>query len=103
MKTRRVVTATELARNLSSLLSEVRYGGVTLDVRRGKERMAIVQPPTGPASGTRSDVPAGFPIDRLNAFLDALPRLDATEARAFMEDIRSIDDAVGRLDDPWDS
>jgi antitoxin (DNA-binding transcriptional repressor) of toxin-antitoxin stability system len=45
----REVTATEFARNLSSLLNEVRYQGVSLEVRRGKEAVAHVVPrPRGP-------------------------------------------------------
>lgn len=95
MSEKRIVTATEFARNLSSLLSEVRYREITLEVRRGKESVAVVQPPRPSA--------AGFPIERMNAFFDGLPALDAVEADAFRRDIRSIDETVGRLDDPWGS
>jgi hypothetical protein len=78
----RQVSTTEFARNLSSLLNEVRYQGVTLEVRRGKQTVAhVVPPPSRP----------GFPIERLNQFIAALPRLDKADAATFLEELAALD------------
>ncbi len=90
----REVTATEFARNLSSLLNEVRYQGVCLEVRRGKETVAhVVPPPSRP----------GYPIERLNQLIATLPRLDKADAEAFLDDLGKLDRALLHSDDPWDS
>lgn len=89
----REITATEFARNLSSLLNEVRYQGVSLEVRRGKELMAhVVPPPSAP----------GFPIARLNHLFATLPRLDKADAEAFLNDMAELDRSLVQTDDAWD-
>jgi antitoxin (DNA-binding transcriptional repressor) of toxin-antitoxin stability system len=78
----RKVSASEFARNLSSLLNEVRYQGVSLEVRRGKETVAhVVPPPSRP----------GFPIERLNQLIATLPRLDKADAATFLDDLTALD------------
>jgi antitoxin (DNA-binding transcriptional repressor) of toxin-antitoxin stability system len=90
----REVTATEFARNLSSLLNEVRYQGVSLEVRRGKEAVAhVVPPPSRP----------GFPIERLNHLMATLPRLDKADAEAFLEDLAVLDRTLVQSGAVWDS
>jgi prevent-host-death family protein len=88
------VTATEFARNLSSMLNEVRYREVSIEVWRGKEPVARVVP-AAPA--------AGYPIDRLNALFATLPRLGARNAEAFLEDLQELDRTVGEAGDAWAS
>lgn len=87
------ITATELARNLSAVLSETRYQDVSHEIWRGKEMVARLEPPPRAA--------AGFPIERLNGLLASLPRLDADEADAFLADVQRIDEAVSPSEDPW--
>lgn len=89
----RQVTATELARNLSSYLSEVRYGSVVLEVRRGKEHVAQVVPPASAAGG--------FPIEQLNALVRSLPALEPDDAARFARDLEELDHTVGAARDPW--
>jgi antitoxin (DNA-binding transcriptional repressor) of toxin-antitoxin stability system len=78
----RQVSATDFARNLSSLLNEVRYQGVSLEVRRGNEIVARVMPPYSRP---------GFPIEHLNQLIATLPRLDKADAAAFLEELAALD------------
>lgn len=78
----RKVSAGELARNLSSLLNEVRYQGVSLEVRRDNEIVAHVIPQCSRAE---------FPMEHLNQLIATLPRLDEADAAAFLEDLRALD------------
>jgi hypothetical protein len=89
-----IVTATAFARNFSDLLNQVRYQGITLDVKRGSEIVACVSPPE-----TRS----GYPIVELDNLLASLPRPPAEDASTFQHDIAV---AVGALTDdanPWEA
>jgi len=72
------ISATQAARNFSSVLSQVRYQGAEFDVLRGKEIVARIVPaaPSG-----------GVPLDQLNALVASLPRLGPKEADAFARDI----------------
>ncbi|MBK9129473.1 MAG: type II toxin-antitoxin system prevent-host-death family antitoxin [Phycisphaerales bacterium] len=90
----RRVTATEFARNLSSMLNEVRYKETSLEVWRGNEPVARVIP--------AQPLP-GFPIERLNAFVSSLPGLSARDAEAFLRDLDEIDRTVSETDDAWAS
>jgi hypothetical protein len=90
----RRVTATELARNLSSMLNEVRYRELTLEVWRGRDMVAQVVPPIQPA---------GVPIEQINALFAALPRLGEDDADTFLEDLGSIDNLFETSTDPWAS
>lgn len=90
----RIVSATEFARNLSRLLNEVRFRDVSLEVRRGREPMARVIP---------AGLPEGVPIDRLNALIARLPRLEADDADAFERDLADLDHGLSQADDPWGS
>lgn len=89
------VTATEFARSLSSMLSEVRYRGTSLEVWRGKEAVARVVP-----SGSG----AGFPVARLNDLFASLPRLGARDAERYLADLQELDRTVGEAgSDAWAS
>jgi hypothetical protein len=89
------VTATEFARNLSSMLSEVRYRETSLEVWRGRELMAHISPPRDPA---------GFPISGLNALMRGLPGLGRKDADAFLSDLDALDRVVGESDrEAWAS
>jgi antitoxin (DNA-binding transcriptional repressor) of toxin-antitoxin stability system len=79
----RRVTATEFARNLSSMLNEVRYGDASLDVWRGQECVARV------VTVAR---PPGYPINRL----------DADDVKAFERDLAELDRTVVMRSDSRD-
>jgi antitoxin (DNA-binding transcriptional repressor) of toxin-antitoxin stability system len=83
--TSRRVTATEFARNLSSMLNEVRHGDAALEVWRGQECVARVVPVAQPP---------GYPIDRLGDLFASLPRLDADDVKAFERDLAELDCTV---------
>jgi hypothetical protein len=90
----RTITATALARNFSDLLNQVRYQGVTLDVRRGKELIARVTPPANIA---------GFPIDQLDALLSAAPALSDAVSGEFLRDIHEATGGLVTEDSAWGS
>lgn len=93
-ETRRV-TATELARNLSALLGEIRYRRIDLEVTKGDEVIARVLPPEAR--------PAGCSVDRLDDLFRRLPRLEPQEAEAFASDIREAHRALVESGSAWDS
>ncbi len=90
----RTITATVLARNFSNLLNQVRYQGLTLEVKRGNEVIACVTPPTKVA---------GFPIDQLDALLSSAPVLSDVESREFLRDIHEATDRLVAEGSAWDS
>lgn len=92
MKHRRL-SATEVARNFSDVLSQVRYQSVTVDVTRGREVIARISPA---AAG-------GLPIAELDRLFAALPPLGEEEAEAFVADIAAGLAQLGPADHPWDS
>ena len=91
MPTKRV-SATEFARNLSSMLNEVRYRDAALEVWRGKEIVARVLPPARPV---------GYLIDRLSRLVAGLPRLDPDDVDAFERDLADLDRGVSNVEDAW--
>jgi hypothetical protein len=93
MTTKRV-SATQFARNLSSIMNEVRYRDLCVEVVRGKEVIARVIPPIRPH---------GFPVERLNALVTALPKLDEEEAEEFLKDLHALDSTLSAQADPWGS
>lgn len=90
----RHVSATALARNFSHYLNQVRYQGVTLEVKRGNEVVACVTPPASVA---------GFPIAQLDALFASMPAWAEDEARDFLHDIHSVTDRLIAEDSAWDS
>jgi hypothetical protein len=89
-----IVTATTFARNLSDLLNQVRYQGITLDVKRGSEIVAYVTPP---------EVCSGYPIAELDNLMATLPRLSSEDTSAFQHDIATALGALRADVDPWDA
>lgn len=90
----RTITATALARNFSDLLNQVRYKGLTLDVRRGNELIARVTPPANIA---------GFPIDQIDALLGAAPALSDAEIGEFLRDIHEATGGLVTENSVWGS
>lgn len=83
-----IVTATAFSRNFSNYLNQVRYQGITLDVKRGSEIIACVSPP---------EMRPGYPLDELDQLMSKLPRLSAEDAAALQRD---IDEATRALTPP---
>lgn len=75
------ITATAFSRNLSALLNQVRYQGISLNVMRGKDTVACVSPPLAHA---------GYPLAQLGELLAGLPRLSAAEADSFAADLATL-------------
>lgn len=90
----RTVTATEMARGLSDMLSQVQYRGHTMEITRGKDVVAKLVP---------AEAMHGFPIDRLDALLAGLPHLTTKESERFLKDMHAGLAALAEGDDPWDS
>lgn len=53
-------TATELSRNLSSLLGEVRYRRIDLEVTKGDEVIALGLPPVAVSAGCPHGTPGRY-------------------------------------------
>jgi len=87
------VAATFLARNLSDLLNQVRYQGVTLEVTRGSDIVAYVCP---------SPAVTGYPIDQLDRLLASLPQMSPNEADRFLADIHEGVASQSAESDAWD-
>lgn len=90
MKTR-TMTATALARNLSKVLDELARGGEEIAIERNKRIVGRLVP--GPAEMTATEM-----------FGDLYGMLTPEEARAWEDDIRTMDDVIDPyLQDPWAS
>jgi hypothetical protein len=72
------LTATEVVRNFSDILNQVRYQSAEFEIVRGKEVVARLLPPA--PSG-------GVPLDQLGEMMRMLPSLGSREADAFARDI----------------
>jgi hypothetical protein len=94
MNTPSVITATELARNLSNFLNQVRYQGMSFDIKRGAELIAHVTPVRAMA---------GFSIDRLDALFATFPDLNDAERQGFLDDLHVQDQQLSTGDDAWGS
>lgn len=90
----RTVTATLLSRKLSELLNQVRYQGMTLEVKRGNEIIACVTPPASIA---------GYPIEQLDRLLASVTRMSDAEADDFLRDIHEGVGALTTEADAWGS
>jgi antitoxin (DNA-binding transcriptional repressor) of toxin-antitoxin stability system len=74
----KTVTATEVVRNFSDIINQVRYQSAEFEIVRGKEVVARLVPPAPPG---------GVPLDKLGELISALPRLGRREADALARDI----------------
>lgn len=89
-----ILTAANLARNLSEYLNQVRYQQASFDIQRGNDIVARLCPVTQPS---------GYPIERLGDFFANLPALDDAEADAMLADIHTATQALGPETEAWDS
>ncbi len=87
------ISATELARNLATVIDHVRYTGVPIAITKGVRTVATLMPPK----------PAGLPIDELIHLIENAPQLDASASLSMAQDLKKIRMATQHeLKNPWD-
>ena len=89
------ITATDLARNLRSVLDRVAFGGEEMVVSRNQVELARILPGTGRMTA-------------LEAMADLYRTIDPAAAEAWLEDARAPEgvgrgDGLDELRDPWES
>jgi len=86
------VTVTQVARNFAEYVNRVAYRRESFTLVRGKKPLAELRP-----------LPAGARLSELPALLSSLPRLTASEAGDFADDLVAARDELGEVRDAWQS
>ena len=89
----KTINATEVARNFSDVLNQVKYQGTTFDVIRGRDVVARIVS-AGPAGGLK--------VSDLNNLFAMLPHLDEDDTAAFEHDIRESVAPLTNKGHEWD-
>lgn len=90
MSTILTIKATDLVRNLSSTIDQVRISGKPLLITKGAKAVAELRPPPK----------VGFPVLRLQELLESLPTL-GKELKAMLRDLVNVRKKSGLPKDPW--
>jgi antitoxin (DNA-binding transcriptional repressor) of toxin-antitoxin stability system len=90
MSTTLTIKATDLVRNLSSTIDQVRISGRPLLITKGAKAVAELRPPPR----------VGFPVIRLQELLESLPTL-GKEQKALLRDVGKVRKKSGLPQDPW--
>ena len=90
MSTILTINATDLVRNLSSTIDQVRISGKPLLITKGTKAVAELRPPPR----------VGFPIIRLQELLESLPKL-GKEQKAMLRDMANVRKKAGLPQNPW--
>jgi len=90
MSTTLTIKATDLVRNLSSTIDQVRISGRPLLITKGAKTVAELRPPPR----------VGFPVMRLQELLESLPKLGKAQA-AMLRDMAKVRKKAGLPKDPW--
>lgn len=85
------ITATELVRNLSTVIDKVRISGQSMYITKGSQTIAKLSPPPK----------AGYPINKLASLLGSLPKL-GDDAETLSKDMRVISKGASLPENPWD-
>ncbi len=85
------ITATELVRNLATMIDRVRISGQSLLITKGSQTVAELRPPPQ----------KGCPVDQLPDLLKALPAL-GDDAEVMAQDLRGIKDRASLPERSWD-
>jgi antitoxin (DNA-binding transcriptional repressor) of toxin-antitoxin stability system len=85
------ISATELVRNLSAVVDNVRISGQSLYITKGSQTVAQLSPPPK----------QGFPAAKLSDLLNSLPSL-GDDAKDFSADIEKLKQHAQLPDNPWD-
>jgi antitoxin (DNA-binding transcriptional repressor) of toxin-antitoxin stability system len=86
------VTVTQVARNFAEYVNRVAYRRESFTLVRGRKPLAELRP-----------LPTGARLSELPGLLASLPRLSATEAGAFAEDLEASRSELGEVRDAWQS
>jgi antitoxin (DNA-binding transcriptional repressor) of toxin-antitoxin stability system len=88
------LTVTELARNFADYLNRVVYRRESFVLMRGNKAVAELRP-----------LPSGKRLGELPGLLASLPRLGATDADDFADDLDTARDEIklAEVRDPWQS
>lgn len=84
------ISVTELVRNLSTVIDNVRISGVSLYVTKGTQIVAKLDPPPK----------AGLSINGLISILESLPGLEA-DAPVMADTIKNIREKAELPSNPW--
>ena len=84
------IKATDLVRNLSSTIDQVRISGKPLLITKGAKTVAELRPPPK----------VGFPVMRLQELFESLPSL-GKEQPAMLRDMAKIREKARLPKDPW--
>lgn len=84
------ISATNLARNLSSAVEQVRLTGKSLNVKKGNKTIAILSPP--PA--------IGISVDELIELLESLPAVNEKDD-TLKKDMDTIRNSSNIPESPW--
>ena len=90
-KLHRSITATELVRNLSKVIDEVRISGHSLYITKSSQTVAQLSPPPK----------YGYPIKNLADLLNSLPSLKE-ESKSMADDLQRIKHQSTLVENPWD-
>ncbi len=88
--TLQTITATELVRNLSGMIDQVRISGKPLLIKKGTQTVAELRPPQK----------TGFPVAQLGEFLKGLSNF-GKEKKAMSRDLAKIRKKASLPKNPW--
>ena len=80
LKLNNTITATDFARNVASVIDNVRFSGKSLDITKGSQTVVTLCPP----------VKTGFPISQLTKLFQELPHLGKKNALHMTDDLNTI-------------
>lgn len=86
------ISTTQLARNLSAAIDQVRIQDRALAITKGKRTVAQLEPPPR----------QGYPVTELAPFLEQLPHL-GENAASFVDDLDRVRGHSSLPVSPWDS
>jgi len=85
------ITATELVRNLSGVIDQVRISGKSLLIKKGTQTVAELRPPPK----------VGIPVTKLGEWFDSLPKL-GNEKTPMSQDLASLRKKAVLPKSSWD-
>lgn len=84
------ISATELVRNFSQVVDEVRMTGKTVEITKGARAIAQLVPPAK----------NGLPLSQLAAFFEAMPKLE--NESLFNDDLQKVREAATLPESVWE-
>ena len=84
------ISATELARNISTSVDKVRVSGKSIYITKGTQTVAELCPPPK----------TGYPVDQLAEMISSLPGL-GVDTEAMSSDLKKVRQQAKLPGDPW--